>query len=59
MDEIPFNSERKMSLLRIKNGGSLTTFVLGAYDILIEKLPANLKAEAAAASYCQPDRGLS
>ena len=46
MDEIPFNSERKMSLLRIKNGGSLTTFVLGAYDILIEKLPANLKAEA-------------
>ena len=25
----------------------MTTFVLGAYDILIEKLPANLKAEAA------------
>ncbi len=47
MDEIPFNSKRKMSLLRIKHGGSLTTFVIGAYDILIDKMPANLQAEAA------------
>jgi cation-transporting P-type ATPase E len=46
VDEIPFNSARKLSLLKIRRGDTTTTFALGAYDILIEKLPANLKAEA-------------
>ncbi len=45
--EIPFNSSRKMSLLKLRRGDSVTSLVLGAYDILMEKLPANLKAEAA------------
>jgi cation-transporting ATPase E len=37
MDEIPFNSERKMSFLRVKKGSSINTYALGAYDLLIEK----------------------
>lgn len=45
VDEIPFNSARKLSLLKIKRGDSTTTFILGAYDLLIERLPANMKAE--------------
>jgi cation-transporting P-type ATPase E len=47
VDELPFNSARKMSLLKIKNGDSMATFVLGAYDILIERLSPHLKAQAA------------
>ncbi len=47
VDEIPFNSARKMSLLQIRNGDALTTFILGGYDILIEKIPPHLQGEAA------------
>ncbi len=44
--EVPFNSNRKMSLLRLRWCGSATSLVLGAYDLLVEKLPAPRKAEA-------------
>lgn len=46
LDEIPFNSARKLSLLKVREENSTTIFVLGAYDILVEKLAPNLKAEA-------------
>ncbi len=36
-DEIPFSSEKKMSLLRLKIKDADTVFVFGGYDILIEK----------------------
>ncbi len=45
VDEIPFNSSRKLSLLKIKDGESLGTFILGGYDLLIDRLPAKLKGE--------------
>lgn len=37
-DEIPFSSENKMSLLKIKFEGKERILILGAYDILIERL---------------------
>ncbi len=46
IDEIPFNSARKLSLLKIRKGDSTTTFILGAYDLLMDRLSTNLKAEA-------------
>ena len=38
IDEIPFSSERKMSVLKLKKhiSSDIETFVLGAFDILIE-----------------------
>jgi cation-transporting P-type ATPase E len=47
VDEIPFNSERKMSLLKIREGETVTTLVLGAYDLLAERLPPRQRMEAA------------
>lgn len=38
LDEIPFSSENKMSLLKIKFDGKERILVLGAYDILVERL---------------------
>jgi cation-transporting P-type ATPase E len=38
-DEIPFSSEMKMSLLKLKINGNESTFILGGFDILIEKTP--------------------
>ncbi len=46
VDELPFNSARKMSLLRINRGGSMRSFILGAFDLLLDRLPAGPKAEA-------------
>ncbi len=46
VDEIPFSSESKMSLLNLKVDGVRFSFVLGAYDILIEKTRGQEKAEA-------------
>jgi cation-transporting ATPase E len=36
-DEIPFSSEKKMSLLKLRINGTDTVYVFGGYDILIEK----------------------
>lgn len=43
MDEIPFSSEKKMSLLKLKIKGTDTIYVFGGYDILIEKTAGALK----------------
>ncbi|MDZ4710820.1 MAG: HAD-IC family P-type ATPase [bacterium] len=37
MDEFPFSSERKMSMISMKKGNDNLTLVLGAYDILNER----------------------
>lgn len=46
VDEVPFNSTRKLSLMKVRDGNSTTIYVLGAYDILVERLSPNLKSEA-------------
>jgi cation-transporting P-type ATPase E len=38
LDEIPFSSENKMSLLQLTIDGKQLTFILGGFDILCEKL---------------------
>ncbi len=43
IDEIPFSSEKKMSLLKLKIKGTETVYVFGGYDILIEKTSGTLK----------------
>jgi cation-transporting ATPase E len=44
LDEMPFRSDLKMSVLKIKINGETNTFVLGAYDILTQKLsPGNIE----------------
>ncbi|MEO8210717.1 MAG: HAD-IC family P-type ATPase, partial [bacterium] len=42
-DEIPFSSERKMSMLSAQKGNEKVTFILGAYDILSDKLDTKYK----------------
>lgn len=44
LDEIPFSSENKMSLLKIEIEGKEKILVLGGYDILVEKLDDTSKA---------------
>ncbi|MDQ3020573.1 MAG: HAD-IC family P-type ATPase [Bacteroidota bacterium] len=46
IDEIPFSSDRKMSLLRVQKDNEVVTFILGAYDILSNKLDTNSKEES-------------
>ena len=46
IDEIPFSSETKMSLLRVKTDNGEKVFILGAYDILFDKLEEKYKSEA-------------
>ncbi len=38
IDEMPFRSDLKMSVQKIKINGEIKTYVLGAYDILLSKL---------------------
>lgn len=38
LDEIPFSSENKMSLLKINIDGKDEIFILGAYDVLLDNL---------------------
>ena len=45
MDEYPFSSERKMSMIQAKKGNETLTFILGAYDILSAKLEQKYKEE--------------
>jgi len=45
-DEYPFSSERKMSMIQASKGSENITFILGAYDILSEKLGQKYKDES-------------
>jgi len=48
-DEFPFSSDRKFSMLKTSDGTKEITFILGAYDVLIELLKGNSKTEASQA----------
>ena len=41
IDELPFRSDLKMSVATIKYGDEVSTFILGAYDIILGKLQTN------------------
>lgn len=43
LDSIPFSSDKKMSLLRLKKSDKHNTFILGACDILLERVDAEKK----------------
>lgn len=38
IDEVPFSSENKLSMLKVKENGVESIYILGAYDILAEKI---------------------
>lgn len=44
-DEFPFSSERKLSMIEMQKGDEKSIFILGAYDILIEKGSSDTKEE--------------
>ena len=46
LDEYPFSSERKMSMIQAQKGNEKITLLLGAYDILSNKLSQNFRAES-------------
>jgi len=48
-DEFPFSSDRKLSMLKTSDGIKKITFILGAYDVLIELLKGSGKTEASQA----------
>lgn len=45
-DEYPFSSERKMSMIQAKKGDENITFILGAYDILSNRLEQKYKDDS-------------
>lgn len=45
-DEYPFSSDRKMSMIEVQNGNENITFILGAYDMLADKLENDFKKES-------------
>ncbi len=46
IDEMPFRSDLKMSVLKIRINGDVKTYVLGAYDILTGRLSNEFKSKA-------------
>jgi cation-transporting ATPase E len=46
IDEVPFSSENKLSMLKVKAEGKEKIYILGAYDILAEKLSQDNKETA-------------
>lgn len=44
-DEFPFSSERKLSMITVQKGNEKITFILGAYDVLINKVSSNKSEE--------------
>jgi len=46
VDEYPFNSERKLSIIKMQVGESVQTYILGAFDVLIERTSDFQKKEA-------------
>ncbi len=45
VDEFPFSSERKLSLLEVSDGKENIVFILGGYDILLERVSENQSGE--------------
>lgn len=45
IDEIPFSSENKMSLLKVNDGGKERIFILGGFDIITERTGDEKKKE--------------
>ena len=43
IEELPFNSTNKLSILKLEIGNDALFYILGAYDILCEQMPANTK----------------
>jgi cation-transporting P-type ATPase E len=46
LDEIPFSSEKKMSLIETRMNGRETSFVFGAFDLLLPKLAPESRQRA-------------
>lgn len=43
IDELPFSSETKLSLLKVKNNGEEKVYILGGYDVLLGKVTPELR----------------
>jgi len=56
LDEIPFSSEKKMSLIKVEMAGGEHTFIFGAFDLLLEKIVPDFQDKAR--RLCE-ERGLS
>ncbi|HJU56104.1 MAG TPA: HAD-IC family P-type ATPase [Pyrinomonadaceae bacterium] len=48
LDEIPFSSEKKMSLIRARSNGSEGSFIFGAFDLLLPRVTPDSRDRAAA-----------
>lgn len=46
ISELPFNSVNKFSILKLEFNGRTENFILGAYDILLERIPLEAKENA-------------
>jgi cation-transporting P-type ATPase E len=46
LDEIPFSSEKKMSLIQAETGASESIFIFGAFDLLLPKLAPAARQQA-------------
>lgn len=46
IDEVPFSSETKMSLLKIRQNDSEKTYILGGFDVLADKIDDKFKSKA-------------
>ncbi len=46
IDEYPFSSERKMSMIKAQKGNEKITFILGAYDVLSARMNETFRAES-------------
>ncbi|MBF0317196.1 MAG: HAD-IC family P-type ATPase [Nitrospirae bacterium] len=47
IDELPFSSTRKLSILRIRRADrTIKTFIVGAYDVLVQRLEAGPRERA-------------
>ncbi len=46
LDEIPFSSEKKMSLIETRREGRETSFVFGAFDLLLPKVAPEVREKA-------------
>jgi cation-transporting P-type ATPase E len=48
LDEIPFSSEKKMSLIRARSNGAESSFIFGAFDLLLPSVAPAARERAAA-----------
>lgn len=48
LDEVPFSSEKKMSLIRARSNGAESSFVFGAFDLLLPRLRPGARERAEA-----------